>query len=100
PSSFILCQVLTVLMMTKYEGLFESFLSGGFECSTHYLPSGKRLDEIAATKHDILAKADYLRLHQLGIKTAREGIRWHLIEQQPGKLDFSSALEQKIGRAS
>ncbi|HEX7295888.1 MAG TPA: hypothetical protein VF251_09075 [Pyrinomonadaceae bacterium] len=78
--------------MIKYDGLFDSFLMGGFECSTHYLPSGKRLDEIAATRHDELAKPDYLRLHQLGIRTAREGIRWHLIEQQPGKFDFSSAL--------
>lgn len=77
--------------MIRYDGLFDSFLLGGFECSTHYLPSGKRLDEIAATRHDELAKPDYLRLHQLGIKTAREGIRWHLIERQPGNLDFSSA---------
>ncbi len=78
--------------MIKYDGLFDSFLLGGFECSTHYLPSGKRLDEIAATRHDELAKPDYLRLHELGIRTAREGIRWHLIERQPGNLDFSSAL--------
>jgi len=78
--------------MIKYDGLFDSFLLGGFECSTHYLPSGKRLDEIAATRHDELAKPDYLRLHQLGITTAREGIRWHLIERQQGKHDFSSAL--------
>ena len=78
--------------MIKYEQLFDSFLLGGFECSTHYLPSGKRLDEIAATRHDELAKPDYLRLHELGITTAREGIRWHLIERQPGNLDFSSAL--------
>jgi hypothetical protein len=78
--------------MIRYEGLFDSFLIGGFECSTHYLPSGKRLDEIAATKHDLFAVADYLRLHHQGITTAREGIRWHLIEQQQGKYDFSSAL--------
>ena len=78
--------------MAKYEGLFESFFIGGFECSTHYLESGKRLDEIAATQHDRFASQDYLRLIELGISTAREGIRWHLIEQQPGRYDFSSAL--------
>jgi beta-glucosidase/6-phospho-beta-glucosidase/beta-galactosidase len=79
--------------MVRYEKLFESFFIGGFECSTHYLESGKRLDEIAATQHDRFAAADYLRLKRQGIRTAREGIRWHLIEQQPGRYDFSSALE-------
>ncbi len=78
--------------MIKYAGLFDSFFLGGFECSTHYLESGKRLDEIAATQHDCFAREDYLRLHQQGIKTAREGIRWHLIEKTPGKHDFSSAI--------
>lgn len=78
--------------MVRYEKLFESFFLGGFECSTHYLPSGKRLDEIAATQHDRFASKDYRRLLEQGIRTAREGIRWHLIEKQPGKYDFSSAL--------
>lgn len=78
--------------MVRNEQLFESFFIGGFECSTHYLESGKRLDEIAATQHDRFASKDYLRLLDLGIRTAREGIRWHLIEQQPGRYDFSSAL--------
>jgi len=76
----------------KYERLFDSFFIGGFECSTHYLESGKRLDEIAFTQHDRLAKLDYLRLQQQGIRTAREGIRWHLIEREPGNYDFSSAV--------
>lgn len=78
--------------MVRYEKLFESFFLAGFECSTHYLESGKRLDEIASTQHDLLASKDYLRLLNQGISTAREGIRWHLIECQPGKYDFSSAL--------
>lgn len=78
--------------MINYERLFDSFLLGGFECSTHYLPSGKRLDEIAFTRHDEFATLDYLRLHEQGITTAREGIRWHLIEQRPGKYEFRSAI--------
>ncbi|MEG4120145.1 beta-glucosidase [Microcoleus sp. N9_B4] len=72
--------------------MFQSFFMGGFECSTHKLLSGKRLDVTAATGHDKFAVADYQRLQQQGIYTVREGLRWHLIEQSPGKYDFSSSL--------
>ena len=78
--------------MIKSEKLFESFFLGGFECSTHRLATGKRLDEIAATQHDRFAREDYLRLREIGIRTAREGLRWHLIEKAPGRYDFSSFL--------
>src|ERR671932_2727272 len=71
--------------------MFQSFFMGGFECSTHRLRSGKRLDVTAATSHDKFAVADYQRLQQQGIYTVREGLRWHLIEQSPEKYDFSSA---------
>jgi beta-glucosidase/6-phospho-beta-glucosidase/beta-galactosidase len=71
-------------------GLFDSFFLGGFECSTHRLRNGKRLDEIAATRHDTFARQDYLRLQQQGMHAAREGLRWHLIEPAPGRYDFSS----------
>lgn len=70
--------------------LFPSFLIGGFECSTHRLASGLRLDMVAATGHDRHVAADYARLLGRGIRTAREGIRWHLIEPAPGRLDFAS----------
>jgi hypothetical protein len=79
--------------MLKYEGLFESFFQGGFECSTQRLRSGKRLDEIAFSRHDQLARQDYLRLQREGIRTARDGIRWHLIERSPGEYDFSSVRD-------
>jgi beta-glucosidase/6-phospho-beta-glucosidase/beta-galactosidase len=72
--------------------LFESFFMGGFECSTHRLRSGRRLDEIDATRHDQFATEDYLRLRSQGMLTARDGVRWHLIEKSPGKYDFSSVL--------
>jgi hypothetical protein len=72
--------------------LFESFFLGGFECSTHRLKSGRRLDEIDATQHDRFALEDYLRLQTQGIFTAREGLRWHLIEKKKGTYDFSSLL--------
>ena len=72
--------------------LFQSFFIGGFECSTHRTQAGRRLDVIAATAHDKHAAADYLRLHKHGMRTVREGIRWHLIEQRPYVYDFSSVL--------
>ena len=78
--------------MAKHVPLFDSFFQGGFECSTHRLRSGKRLDEIAATRHDTFARQDYQRLLQQGMRTAREGLRWHLVEARPGTYDFASAL--------
>jgi beta-glucosidase/6-phospho-beta-glucosidase/beta-galactosidase len=78
--------------MVRDNCLFESFFLGGFECSTHRLRSGKRLDEIAATRHDVLAREDYLRLRSQGIRTAREGLRWHLIETTQGRYDFSTVV--------
>jgi beta-glucosidase/6-phospho-beta-glucosidase/beta-galactosidase len=65
---------------------------GGFECSTHRLRSGRRLDLIAATRHDELALSDYRLLADFGMRTARDGIRWHLIEPRPRHYDFSSVL--------
>src|SRR4051812_21164917 len=70
--------------------IFQSFFSGGFECSTHRSQCGRRLDLIAATAHDKHAVYDYARLREQGIRTVREGIRWHLIEQTPNRYDFSS----------
>jgi len=80
------------MFMVKYVRLFDSFFQGGFECSTHRLRSGKRLDEIAATRHDTFARQDYQRLQQQGMRTAREGLRWHLVQASPGNYDFASAL--------
>ena len=67
---------------------------GGFECSTHRNRAGRRVDVIAATRHDHFARADYQRLLDLGIRTARDGARWHLIEQIPRRYDFSSVAAQ------
>ncbi len=72
--------------------LFKSFWQAGFECSTHVLKTGKRLDLVASTQHDRFADRDFAYLRNIGILTAREGIRWHLIEETPGQYDFSSAL--------
>jgi len=72
--------------------LFASFLIGGFECSTHRHRDGRRLDLIAATGHDRNAAADYAMLAPHGIRTVRDGLRWHLIESTPGHYDWSSFL--------
>lgn len=70
----------------------RSFFLGGFECSTHWLPDGKRLDLIAATQHDRFCEADYARLREIGISSVRDGIRWHLIETSPYQYCFSSLV--------
>jgi beta-glucosidase/6-phospho-beta-glucosidase/beta-galactosidase len=72
-------------------GLFRSFFMGGFECSTHRLRNGRRLDLIRSTRHDEFAASDYRLLQAHGILTARDGLRWTLIEQRDGVYDFSSA---------
>ena len=76
------------------KSIFQSYLMGGFECSTHRNYTGKRLDVIAATRHAEFAEADYKRLLSVGMRTARDGIRWHLIEREPFRYDFSSAANQ------
>ncbi|TGD43819.1 hypothetical protein EEB11_07485 [Pseudotabrizicola sediminis] len=72
--------------------LFRSFVQGGFECASQRLQTGRRLDVIAATRHDTHAGGDYSQLAQMGLRTVRDGARWHLIERQPGVYDFSSFL--------
>ncbi len=74
------------------EPLFPSFFIGGFECASHQLLSGRRLDLTGATGHDRHATQDYQRLREYGIGVARDGIRWHLIEPSPYRYDFSSVL--------
>ncbi|RKK05665.1 beta-glucosidase [Pseudoroseomonas wenyumeiae] len=65
---------------------------GGFECSTHRRRDGCRLDLIQSTRHDILATEDYRQLMGHGIRAARDGVRWHLVERVPGQYDWSSVL--------
>jgi len=74
------------------EPIFASFLQGGFECSTHRLENGRRLDLVHSTRHDEFAAQDFRSLQPFGIRTVREGIRWHLIEPVRGTYDFSSAI--------
>ncbi|WP_131114881.1 glycosyltransferase family 4 protein [Lichenihabitans psoromatis] len=73
-------------------GLFASFMQGGFEASTHRLGTGRRLDMIGAINHDRYAASDYRALAGYGIRTVRDGFRWHLIERSPGQYDWTSVL--------
>ncbi|MFI5408759.1 glycosyltransferase [Kaistia sp. UC242_56] len=70
--------------------VFQSYWQGGFECSTHRLRSGRRLDILQSSQHDKHAEADYRQLAARGIRTVRDGLRWHRIEATPGKYDWSS----------
>jgi hypothetical protein len=82
----------TELRVTPPDPLFQSFFLAGFECSTHRNMSRRRLDMIASTRHDLLALEDYSQLAEHGIRTARDGLRWHLIETSPGRYDWNSLL--------
>src|SRR5687768_7253401 len=77
--------------MPKFDNapLFASFWQAGFESASHRNEYGVRVDMLAATQHVEQAEEDYSRLRSLGIRVAREGVRWHLVEQGGG-FDFST----------
>ncbi|SDG04000.1 beta-glucosidase [Phytopseudomonas seleniipraecipitans] len=74
--------------------LFDSFFLGGFECSTHRRDDGRRLDLVDSTGHARWAGQDYAALRRHGIRSARDGLRWHLIESTADHYDWSSFLPQ------
>ena len=79
--------------------IFKSFFIGGFECSTHRRRGDHaRLDLIASTHHDRTAASDFSQLRGIGLRTVRDGLRWHLIESLPGYYNWSSFL--KIHKAA
>lgn len=71
---------------------FASFFQAGFECSSHRRKDGVRLDLIRATSHDRHVASDYRQCAELGLRTLRDGLRWHLIEKSAGAYDWSSWL--------
>jgi hypothetical protein len=71
--------------------LFRSFWMGGYECATQINAFGERLDMIASVQHDVQAEQDYALLKTVGIESARDGARWHLIDNAGnGNYDWSS----------
>lgn len=71
--------------------LFDTFFIAGFECSAMRRNDGVRLDLIASTQHDRFASADYRAAFRHGMRAARDGIRWHLIDRS-GAYDWSTAI--------
>lgn len=74
------------------EPLFKGFFLGGFECSTHVLEDGRRLDLTVSTRHDELADSDYARARAAGMTACRDGVSWVRTEPSPGRRDFQSVL--------
>jgi hypothetical protein len=72
--------------------LFRSFFMGGFECSSHRRADGLRLDLIRSTGHEGCALEDYRACTGHQLLTVRDGLRWHLIESEAGRFDWSSWL--------
>jgi hypothetical protein len=70
--------------------LFEGMFLGGFECSSHRLEDGRRLDLMSSTRHDELAEADYARLRGLGMTACRDGAPWVRSERHGGRHDFAT----------
>lgn len=80
--------------MTAPSALASAWM-GGFESSTHRRGHDRRrVDVIAATGHDRLAASDYAQLAEFGMLAVRDGLRWHLVEAEPGRFDFSSVAAQ------
>lgn len=71
--------------------LFDGVFLGGFECSSHRLENGRRLDLLVSTRHEELADADYARLRKVGISACRDGVPWVRAERSAGCHDFSFA---------
>jgi hypothetical protein len=73
-------------------GLLGSWFIAGFEGSTHRRSDRRRLDLVAATMHDRFVDRDYERIKQIGMTSARESLRWHVVEDEPGVFDFDAEL--------
>lgn len=74
--------------------VFRTFWQGGFECSTHRRADGHRIDVHATTGHDRQAREDFSQLAGHGIQTCRSGLRWHVIEPNPGQFDPASFVAE------
>ena len=72
--------------------LFKSFFQGGFECASHLRRDRLRIDVLTLTRHDRRCAEDYSLLAEAGVRTVRDGLRWHLIETMPGVYEWSSFL--------
>lgn len=69
--------------------MFRSFWMAGFECATGFNREREWIDQIAATYHDARADEDFAACRRMGLRTAREGIRWPLVDRGL-RYDFES----------
>jgi len=69
--------------------MFKSFFLAGFECATGYNVHREWIDQVAATQHDRFVFEDYRLLGEVGIRAARESVRWPLVDRR-GRYDFST----------
>jgi beta-glucosidase len=71
----------------------------GFECST-FPQVG--MDQLALTQHDRFWGSDLVRVRESGCRVLRYGIRWHVVNPEPHRWDWSSLdgpfeLMQELG---
>ena len=71
--------------------VFRSFWMAGFEAADHRNRFGHRVDMLAGIQHDRKAAEDYANLVPLGIRCARDGLRWPAVDRG-GAYDLSSWL--------
>lgn len=71
---------------------FPSYFAAGFEGSSHRRWDQTRLDLIHSTRHDEFVLRDYEHCADVGLLGIRDGLRWHLIEKNAGRYDWSSWL--------
>lgn len=69
---------------------FRSFWMGGYECTDQLNAYGHRVDFLHTTGHLQLINEDYQDLHNVDIRTVREGIRWSRVEKSPYHYDWST----------
>src|SRR5205085_7903570 len=71
--------------------LFASFWQAGFESACHINAKRERIDMIRGVEHDKRASADYRMLSTVQMRTARDGVRWPLVDRG-SCYDFASFL--------
>jgi len=70
--------------------VLSSFFSAGFEGTAGYDRTGAWFDQVVVTGHQARVDEDYAALAAHGISSARESVRWPLVDQGRGHYDFSS----------
>lgn len=71
--------------------MLSSFFLAGFESTTGYNVHREWIDQVVATQHDVFLDEDYRQLRDIGIRAAREAVRWPLVDKK-GRYDFSTVL--------